>query len=344
MNQLTAQQYQPSSGGANAVSINIYNPQAYGADKQQAGVQQMPYGYTNSLYQLPQASAFNPQAIPSAYQQYMPVQSPIMPVQQAIVPPPQIMPESVISAPVQQPVTQEQTPIQQPVVQETVQQPQVEVAQNNQNTDVINVDALVQGLRSTDVNTKSNTINEIAQYVQSTPEIALQVVSEPIMNALIDVIKEDTTGLQGPTEEQIRIANKIANNETLTPEEEAISREYSPRDNANKNRMFALYTLAMIQKLQRDELDQYIEAQKANGQTPIPQLNLQDLIGYNEIVNVINNDTRPEVKVAAIQALQHVANPQEANVVQQVLANALNSTDEAVKNAANEAIAKFQQA
>ena len=45
----------------------------------------------------------------------------------------------------------------------------------------------------------------------------------------------------------------------------------------------------MIQKLQRDELNQYIETQKANGQETLPALKMQDLIGYNDIVNVIKN-------------------------------------------------------
>ena len=97
----------------------------------------------------------------------------------------------------------------------------------------------------------------------------------------------------------------------------------------------------MIQKLQRDELDQYIEAQKANGQEAISPLKIEDLVGYNDIANVINNDTRPEVKVAAIQAIQYVANNEDKATVQNLLASSLNSNDEVIKAAANEAMAKF---
>ena len=115
----------------------------------------------------------------------------------------------------------------------------------------------------------------------------------------------------------------------------------SPRDKANINRIFALYTLAMIQKLQRDELNQYIETQKANGEQPIAPLALNDLIGFNDVVNIINNDSRPEVKVAAIQALQYVAEPQDLENVKQILADSLNSSDEAIKAVADETIAKL---
>lgn len=55
-------------------------------------------------------------------------------------------------------------------------------------------------------------------------------------------------------------------------------------------------------------------------------------------MNVIKNDVRPEVKVAAIQALRFVADSSEEATVKEVLADALNSSDEAVKAAANEAL------
>jgi len=339
----------PQPGGANAVSINIYNPQAYGQSPQcnpQTTVPQM----TSQMYQMPQAQAYQmPQAqmyqqpMQSAYyQQFMPMQNPIMPQVAAPVPQmvqqpsaAQAMPESVVTnAPESvQNNAVDVTPTAASDV--TIEQP----ADNS--VPAINTDELAEGLKSADANVKAETINKIAKYAQETPEVALQVVSEPIMQGLINVINEDTSKLEGPSAKQVEIAEKIAKGETLTPEENALSDQLSPRDAANKNRIFALYTLAMIQKLQRDELDQYIEAQKANGEATINPLKMQDLIGYNDVVNVINNDSRPEVKVAAIQALQYVANPEDKAAVEQVLAESLKSNDEAIKSAATEAMQKF---
>ena len=178
----------------------------------------------------------------------------------------------------------------------------------------------MQNLKSTDNNVKAEAINQIAAYTQKAPEVALQVVSEPIMQSLVDVINEDTTVLD----------EKISKGEQL-----------SPRDMADKNRIFALYTLAMIQKLQRDELNQYIESQKANGQETIAPLNVQDLFGYNDVINVIQNDSRPDVQLAAIQALQHVIEPQDKATVEPILTQAQKSNDKDVKTAATEALAKF---
>ncbi len=349
----STQQAYPQQGGANAVSINIYNPQAYGATPQ-ANPQQAPYNYTNSLYQMPQANAYQqPQQLPDAYQQYIPMQTPIAPA-------PQIMPESVMTQPEQQvqpeaqvaPTAQQTPEAQAPVAEQT---PEAQVAPTAQQAAptpevvqdaapqaaTVNIDELTQGLADTDVEKKAQTINKIAEYAQSEPSVALQVVSEPVMNGLINVINEDTTGLEGPSEKQIAVAEKIAKGEQLTPEEDALSEELSPRDKANKNRIFALYTLAMIQKLQREELNQYIETQKANGEQPIQPLKIEELPGYNDVVNIIKNDSRPEVKVAAMQALQYIAEPGDKATVETALADSLNSKDEVVKTAAQELLARF---
>ena len=341
-----AQQIYPQpTGGANAVSINIFNPQAYGGVPQGANNNvSAPYSYQNPIYAMPQASLYQPQAaMPAQYPIYQPIQQAVIPeqapAQQPIAPAPQMMPNSVIDSNAQAPDANQAQQVQ--TAAQEVQQPEVAEVQNNNNAQVINIDELTKGLQSTDNDTKAKTINQIAEYVQSTPETALQVVSEPIMKSLVNIINEDTSALEGPTDQQIAIAEKIAKGEQLTPEENALSEQLSPRDKANKNRIFALYTLAMIQKLQRDELNQYIETQKANGEQPIEPLPIDQLIGYNDIVNVINNDPRPEVKVAAIQALQYVAEPQDKASIEAVLKDSLNSQDEAVKSAATETMAKF---
>lgn len=327
-----AQQLYPQAGGANAVSINIYNPQAYGAGAQP---QQVPYAYTNSLYQMPNASMYNQPVQNDCYQQYMPVQTPQVAVPQLNAPAPQMMPQSVLTPAVQQDPMQAQPQVaaEQSVTPEVVEQaPQAQT---------VNTDELIQGLKNTDLDLKAEAINKIAFCAQSEPETALQVVSEPIMQSLVEVINEDTTALEGPTEQQIQVAQKIAKGEQLTPEEEALSEQLSPRDKANKNRIFALYTLAMVQKLQRDELNEYIETQKANGEQAIAPLKIEDLMGYNDIVNVLKNDQRPEVKVAAIQALQHVATAEDKATIEGALTEALASQDPAIKAAADELMAKF---
>lgn len=358
------QQVPQQGTGANAVAINIYNPQAYGS----APAQQAPYAYEQPIYQLPYAPAYSNvnMAQPMAYQQFIPMNNvmnapQVMPEQQFVAPAPQQMPQSVLAQPIEvapQAVQVQEAPAieapqaaqaqEAPAIEapqataaQATEAPAVEIVEPQEATPVVDIDGLVQSLKNVDPEAKAQAINQIAAYAQESPEIALQVVSEPIMQSLVDIVNEDTTALEGPNEQQVAVSEKIAKGEQLTPEENAIAEQLSPRDMANKNRIFALYTLAMIQKLQRDELNQYIESQKANGQEPIAPLNVQDLVGYNDVVNVIKNDVRPEVKVAGIQALEHVLEPQDKEAVEPILAEAQNSEDEAVKGAAAQAMAKF---
>lgn len=342
MIQPTTMQGTYPTGGANAVNINIFEPKAYGSAPNGYTNTAQPYGYQNPIYNMPYMpmypTANMPTVAPEAYQQFMPINNvATAPYAEPnfVAPTPSPMPESVIT---------QAAPVVTPQVEAQAQAPEatpVEIVEPQQNVQVVDINSLVQNLKNPDANVKAETINQIAAYAQESPEVALQVVSEPIMQALVDVINEDTSSLEGPTAEQIAVAEKIAKGEKLTPEEDKLSEQLSPRDMANKNRIFALYTLAMIQKLQRDELNQYIETQKANGQETIAPLNIQDLVGYNDVVNIIKNDPRPEVQVAAIQALDHVVAPQDKETVEAVLADAKNSQDEAVKTAANETLAKF---
>ena len=319
----------PPQSGANAVSINIYNPQAYGSTPSQA-----PYNYTNPLYNIPQASLYNqgtqyvpqqviPQMIPQQFAAPAYAQAPIEQPAVAPIPAPAVMPNSVLE---EQPTNEAVNNV------EINNQPEETTAK-------INTDELVNNLKSTDTKVREAAINKLAEYAQDEDiNVVKQVITEPIMQTLVDIIGQDTSGLQGPTDQQIAIAEKVAKGEQLTPEEDKLSEELSPRDAANQNRMFALYTLAMLQKAQRDEVDAYIESQKENGQEAIEPLKLDDVYGYNGVVNVIKNDTRPEVKVAAIQSLRYVARPEDKAVVNEVLADALKSSDEEVKAVAQETV------
>lgn len=333
-NQQLGPQQTPQPGGANAVAINIYNPQAYGSTP--ASNQVNPY--QNSLYQMPQDSVYNPQMASAypAYQQYYVPQYDMsqQPVQYQLPEPPapDVMPASVLdqNAPVQNNAQQE-VPVE---VTPVEQQP----------AKIIDTNSLIDGLKSEDVKTQEAAINKIAEYAQdSDPEVAQQVLSGPIFQGLIDEINKDTSALEGPSEEQLKIVEKLNNGEQLTPEEDAVFQQLSPRDAANMNRIFSLYTLAMLQRLQRDYQSEYNQSQIASGQQPEQELGLVDLAGIGDVVNVIKNDPRGEVRVAAIQALKHVVNPEDKAQVETIVNDAgiLTSEDAGVKAAAEELMSAF---
>ena len=351
-------------GGANAVAINIFNPQAYGSNPNAQASHVAPYQMPQSFYNIPYASMYgntsyaqpqfvpnymnNGLAIPQQWQQFMPVSNimnapGVIPSEpQFVAPAPMAMPESVLTpaavATQPQVVQVEQTPAETPAVEVA---PKVEVVEPQQTAQVVDVDGLIQGLKNADPNVKMETINKIASYAQEAPEVSYQIVAEPVMQSLVDIINEDTSKLQGPTKEQIAVAEKMAKGETLTAEEQALAEQISPLDMANHNRTIALYTLAMIQKLQREELNQYIANQVSNGEQPCAPLAAQDLIGYQDMVNVIKNDPSLKVRIAAIEGLGHILEPNDKATVEPILIEAQKSSNEDIKQAATDALAKL---
>ena len=102
--------------------------------------------------------------------------------------------------------------------------------------------------------------------------------------------------------------------------------------------MIALFTLSMLQKAARDNVAQYAQFQQEQGKQAPAQPGIKELMGYNDIANVIKNDPNPEVRSAGVQALQYMAKPEEKADVEQALQPALNGQDQMVKSVAENAL------
>lgn len=327
MQTVGAQGYMQPTPSASAVNIQIFEPKAYAAPQTPAQVQ-------NPVYAYPQTSMYT-QPYMNQYQQYMP-QPYALPMAPQAQPPQQQMPAPVIE---QQQAPVEQAPAQQAPVQS--QAPAVDTAstqtQNPQNQ--VDVNALVAGLQNPDTKVQEDSITKIANLSQGEPAMQNAVLSEPVMRGLADIIKQDTSGLQGPSDAQIAAINKAASGQQLTPEEQALTEQLAPKTAADKNRVISMFTLAMLQKNQRDEIDRYNATQDAQNQ--VPQLPVNDLIGYNEIENAARNEQEKEVKLAAIQALSYVARPEDKQALEPVFQAALQDPEPLIQSAASEALANI---
>ena len=321
---------------ASAVNIQIFNPQAYTGQPQQS--------IQNPIYAYPQQSMYA-QPYANQYQQYMPQQCAPMPSytpqyapqMQAVQEQP--MPAPVLTAaPAPAQAAPAPAPVQAaPALAQATPAPAVNVVQPQQpDQNAVDVNGLLAGLQSTDNKTQEDAITKIANYSQGTPEMQNAVLSEPIMMGLANIIKQDTTGLQGPTEAQTAAINKAATGAKLTPEEEALVQQLAPKTLADKNRVISMFTLAMLQKNQRDEIDRYNQTQDPANQ--LPQLRVNDLIGYTEIENAARNENEKEVKLAAIQALSYVARPEDKAALEPVLTAALQDSEPLIQQAATEVL------
>ena len=334
MQPIGPQGYAQAAPAASAVNIQIFEPKAYAP-----GAQPAQY---NPTYAYPQQSLYA-QPYMNQYQQFMPQQvaPQIAPQAQNLQQPAQQeMPTPVLTTPQTPNAVAQETPAQ-PAQQAAAQTtPDVQVAQPTQQDQTkVDVNALLEGLKSTDNKVQEDTITKIANYSQGDPELRNAVLTEPVMRGLIDVIKQDTSGLQGPTEAQTAALNKAATGAQLTPEEEALTKELAPKTLADKNRVISMFALALLQKNQRDEIDKYNQTQDANGQ--LPQLKVSDLLGYNEIENAARNSEEKEIKLAAIQALAYVARPEDKETLEPVLTPALQDSEPLIQQAASEVLANL---
>lgn len=254
----------------------------------------------------------------------------------------QEMPESVIQKTQATPPQPEVTPAQVQTVQQAQQTKMPAVEPSKEDVPKVNTDALIQDLKSSDLALQAEAMTSLAHFTMQSPKIAVQVLTEPIKQSLIDIINTDTTNMAGLTPEQEALKAKQTKGEKLTAEEEAQLKQPTQKDMANKNRVVAMFTLAMVQKCARDNHEEYNKFQVENGGQPNNNMGLKDLAGYKEIVNVIQNEQNNDLKIAGIQALQHIAKPEEKAEVETALASIINGNDAELKKIAQNALTTIE--
>ena len=354
----------------NAVKIDIINPQA-GAQTPWMAPQTTPWDmpqastyapyapsaqYAPAYYQpIPQQNFQTPvqqpmmqpmSAAPQPVQQQMPaptvVQQPVFTPQPVVAQPQQIVNNAptVMPTPPQAQTMQEtpvviEQPVQQPMAQQSVAQTPVAPQVETPATTPINVDLnqIVSRLNSTDMNEQAAAIEEIADMAQTNPSVATQLLDTQIMDALGNILKKDTTQMQGPTQEQLYFREKLINGEKLSPEQEAIASKLSDLEMADGNKQFALYTIAILQKLLSAEVE------KLQG----TKLEMKDLPMINDVVKTVKGDANPMLRAAALSALSYIAAPENKQLLTTIFEQSQKDVDPNVKAVATEALNKLSQ-
>lgn len=311
-----AQSYQPAQPSqANAVNIQIYNPQAYaGGQGGQASVQAptMAAPFVPSTPVAPQAPApVAPQAVPPApVIQEAPAAAPTAPAPTAPAPA-QEAPAATPAAPAEAPK----------VVDPQAQKPAIDVPSFNAK------------LRSENLEEQATTIEQIAELTQSDPAAATALLDTQIMEGLLGVIAKDTTTLQGPTPKQLELRQSIIAGKTLTDAEKAEANTITPMETAERNKQYALYTIAFLQNLLSAEVE------KRNG----TKLDIKDLPAIEQVVQTAKSDPNPLLRVSALASLSHIAKPEYAPVLSQIFELAKADADTNVQEAAKKAADQLAQ-
>ena len=185
---------------------------------------------------------------------------------------------------------------------------------------VVNIENVVSKLSSEDYDIQAEQMAEIAKAAVETPKEAVAYITPNLFSALIKLIEKDSSDLEGPSEQQLEIRKKIIINEMtraqalangkkpeeivvpfeVSEEDNALAQKLSPLEMAERNKEYAMFTTAALDKVYSDEV-------KKQTMSVIP---LTELPGVASSVDVLKKSTNPGVKVAALTALLYIQRPE----------------------------------
>lgn len=206
----------------------------------------------------------------------------------------------------------------------------------------VDISAVVDNLSSENFDIQAKQMEEIAKVSMENPQKAIPYIVTEVFNELIDIVKTDSSNLTPPSEEQIELRQHIIINE-IVKEQASIKGEnldklelpyqisaedykkafiLSSMEQAERNKEYALYTMAILGKVYGDEV------QKISGNV-VP---LTELPGLSAIVETLKNDDNPGVKIAAVDALRYLNRPEYKEEIVSLLTLMAKDADPQVVN------------
>lgn len=339
--------YQPvQQPNYNAVKIDINNPQVnatpnYAQPMQMQPIQQQQANYapvyssvpTASVYEMPQQSIYKPQAVKPAN---------AIP-EAASVPPPVIIQPS-IKPPVQMQQIQQQIP-QAPQVEASTQATApigavaavapktIDIKPSEPVKPQLDLNEFITKLTSPDYEVQAKTIESIAGLAQNSPQLATELLDVKVIESLLGVVNKDSSKLQGPTAQQRQIREKIMDGKKVSEAENAEANKISPMELAERNKMFSIYTIAILDKLYASEVEKI-------DKTVVP---LTELPGAAGVVEQIKTNPNPMIKIAAIDALSFIQRPEYKKDLTTILNVAKGDKNPNVQKVADSALKKLEQ-
>lgn len=197
----------------------------------------------------------------------------------------------------------------------------------------VDVNSFIAKLANPDFDVQAAGMEEIANMVNQTPEKATELVDTKVFDALTNIVNFDSSKLEGPTAEQVAAREKIMTGKEVTDAEKELANKISPKEQAERNKSYALFTSAIMQKLYGDEV-----ARLSNQTVP-----LTELPGAITVVDNLKDNPNPMVRASAIEALSYIQNPAYKKDLTTVFSIAQNDSDPGVAETAKAALEKLNQ-
>ena len=215
----------------------------------------------------------------------------------------------------------------------------------------VDIPIVISNLSDENYDIQAQQMEEIAKVSMEDPQKAVPYIVTEVFSELINIVKKDSTNLTPPSEKQIELRKQIIINEMI--KESAIANKQDPNsielpykhsekdikeavtlssmEQAERNKEYALYTMAILAKVYTDEV------QRHTGNV-VP---LTDLPGVSAIVDTLRFDSNTEVKISAIDALRYLYRPEYKDEITSVLNLAADDSNPYVSRNAAVALESF---
>ena len=358
---------QPQPHSYNAVKIDVHNPSVVAPGFPQLAQQPVQNQFATPVmpyYQYPQAPVYQyPQAPIQPF--YMPIQQqPTMiapkvieqaalpveqPVQQALPAPaaqtvpvapvtqatevatvaPAVVPQPVVTKPAEAEKKEPVKAAEAPKAEASAKAPEIETPAPLEPQ--VDLNAFISRLTNPDFEIQATAMEEIANMAKDTPEKATELLDVKVMDTLNNIINADSSKLAGPTQEQVAARQKLMNNQQMTDAEKNLATTITPMEQAERNKSYAMFTTAILQKLYSDEVSKLTN-------TTVP---LTELPGAVSVVEQLKNNPNPMVRTSAIEALSYIQQPAYKSDLNTLFTIAKNDQDKSVQEAATVALDKL---
>jgi len=178
---------------------------------------------------------------------------------------------------------------------------------------------------------QANTMEAIAEMAQVSPKQAAELLDVRVVDTLLGIMSKDSSKLEGPTAQQLQIREKIMSGKSVTEAEKAEANKITPMEQAERNKQYAIYTVAILQKLYGSEIE------KIN-KTVVP---ITEMPGAAGIVEQVKNNPNPMVRAAGIDALSFIQRPEYKQDLTTLFTVAQKDKDVNVQQAATKALEKL---
>ena len=202
----------------------------------------------------------------------------------------------------------------------------------------MDLNGFISRLANPDFEGQAAAMEDIADVVNKQPEKASELVDKQIFKALDDIIAFDSSKVEGPSQKQIDIRQKLLQGEKVSDEDKALADTLSPKEKAEMNKSYALYSIALLDKIYAQEIKKL-----SNNTVP-----LTDLPNAVNVVNQLKDNPNPMVRESAIEALSYIQDqvkePEYKKDLTTLFTVAKNDQDASVASAAQAALDKLEKA